>query len=263
MIINDVIKQIEYDFPLVSSMDFDNSGSNVVNFGDELSGILVTLDVTLSGIEYAKENNLNLIISHHPMIFNKIRNLNNDIVSKRIKLLNKYDISAYSCHTNYDVNIKNGMGTNLVNLLFDKVDIKEHKLLENYIINNNNYGIGNIITLKNSITFDELKDKLINTLKLDNEKISFYKYNDVINKIIIIPGSGSSDIDLVIDEKPDILITSDIKHNHILDLKDSNISYFNATHYGLENIFMNCFYNYLKELDSLKNINILKFDIKL
>ena len=110
---------------------------------------------------------------------------------------------------------------------------------------------------------DELKDKLINTFKLDNEKISFYKYNDVINKIIIIPGSGSSDIDFVIDEKPDILITSDIKHNHILDLKDSNISYFNATHYGLENIFINCFYNYLKELDSLKNINILKFDIKL
>ena len=263
MLITDLIKQIEYDFPIMSSMDFDNSGSNVVDYNATVSGVLVTLDITLESIEYAKNNNINLIISHHPIIFNKIRNLNDDPVAKRIKMLNKYDISAYSCHTNYDVNIKNGMGTNLINILFDKTDIKEQKILENYKINDTDYGIGNIITFNKKIAFEDFKDDIVKKLKLDNNKISFYKYKDNIEKVVIIPGSGSGEIDLVINEKIDLLITSDLKHNQILDLIESGISYFNATHYGLENIFIDSFYNYLKSLDILNGVNIMRFDIKL
>lgn len=263
MKIREVINQIEKDFPIVSMQDFDNSGSNVVGFNEELKGILLTLDITISAIETAKENNANLIISHHPIIFNKIRNLNEDPVSKRIKLLNKYDISAYSCHTNYDANLKNGMGISLINLLFDKSEILEEKYLEEFKICDNNYGIGNILTFKKIFNFDYFKNLLINKLSLDVDKMSFYKINDYIEKIIIIPGSGSSEIDLVINEKPDLLITSDLKHNQILDLMEYNISYINATHYGLENIFIDSFYDYLNQITFLNNTNILKFDIKL
>lgn len=263
MRIIELINQIEKDFPIVSSMDFDNSGANVVDFDRELSGVLVTLDITLDSIKLAHDNHMNLIISHHPIIFNKIRNLNNDPVANRIKFLNRYDISAYSCHTNYDVNIENGMGTNLVNILFDDTLIKENKFLENYKINDKNYGIGNIITFNEKIAFENLKDILIKKLNLDNNKIAYYKHKDMIEKVVIIPGSGSGEIDLVINEKPDLLVTSDLKHNQILDLKEFNISYFDATHYGLENIFIDSFYKYLKGLNILSNVNIMKFDIKL
>lgn len=263
MKITELINQIEYDFPIVSSMDFDNSGANVVDFDKELSGVLVTLDITLDAIKYANENNINLIISHHPIIFNKIRNLNDDPVANRIKLLNKYDISAYSCHTNYDVNLKNGMGTNLVDLLFDKSLIKEQGILERYNVNDAEYGIGNIITFNKEYTFEELKKIFIENLHLDTDKICYNIYKDSIKKLVIIPGSGSSDVDLVIKEKPDLVITSELKHNQILDLKESNISYFNASHYGLENIFIDSFYKYLSSLKILSNINIMKYDIKL
>ena len=263
MLIKDLIKQIELDFPIVSSMDYDNSGANVVDYEATLTGVLVTLDITLKSIEYAKDNGINFIISHHPIIFNKIRNINNDPVAKRIKYLNKYEINAYSCHTNYDVNIKNGMGTNLINFLFDKSDIKEQRLLEKFKIKDEDYGIGNIITFKNKKSFDEVKNDIVKKLKLDSDKMSFYKCNDIINKIIIIPGSGSGEIDLVINEKPDLLITSDLKHNQILDLKESNISFFDATHYGLENVFIYSFYQYLNTLNILKGVNLKYFDIEL
>lgn len=263
MKITELINQIEYDFPIVSSMDFDNSGANVVDFDKELSGVLVTLDITLDAIKYANENNINLIISHHPIIFNKIRNLNDDPVANRIKLLNKYDISAYSCHTNYDVNLKNGMGKNLVDLLFDKSLIKEQGILERYNVNDAEYGIGNIITFNKEYTFEELKKIFIKNLHLDTDKICYNIYKDSIKKLVIIPGSGNSDVDLVIKEKPDLVITSELKHNQILDLKESNISYFNASHYGLENIFIDSFYKYLSSLKILSNINIMKYDIKL
>lgn len=263
MKIREVINQIENDFPIVSMQDFDNSGSNIVNLDDELKGILLTLDITLDAITYAKDNNINFIISHHPIIFNKIRNINEDPVSKRIKLLNKYDINAYSCHTNYDANLKNGMGTSLVNLLFDSSLIKEQGILEKFKVNNEEYGIGNIIYFNKEFSAEELKNLFIEKLKLDNNKISFYKCKDSVKKVIIIPGSGSGEVDLVINEKADMLITSDLKHNQILDLKESNISYFDASHYGLENIFIDSFYRYLSEFKKLNDINIIKYDIKL
>lgn len=258
MKIKELIAKIENDFPTCSAMSFDNSGANIVEYDAELTAIVVTLDVTIDAIEYAKENNANLIISHHPIIFNVIKSINDDPLSKRIKILNKYGINAYSCHTNYDSNLLNGMGVNVLNKLFDKSSIEKHSILEKYKAQDIDYGIGDIITLKSEMSYDDIKKVLIEKLALDEKKVSEYKVNDKIKKLIIIPGSGSGSIDLVIEEKPDLLVTSDLKHNQILDLTESGISYINATHYGLEKIFEESFVKYLssktdKKVYTIKN----------
>lgn len=236
-------------------MSFDNSGANMVDYSEELSGIVVCLDVTISTIEFAKQSGANLIISHHPLIFNEIRNINEDPISKRIKLLNKYGISAYSIHTNFDSNLKRGMGINLLNKLFDKSMIKDHRLLETYSVDGIDYGIGDITVFNKKVNFDEILTIIKNKLDLSDEKISYYKVKDEIYKVIIIPGSGSSDVDMVLSEKPDLLITSDLKHNQILDLTEEGISYINASHYGLEKIFIKSFSEYLVNDLNIKNVN--------
>lgn len=255
MKIRELINLIENDFPVNSAMSFDNSGANMVDYGEELSGIVVCLDVTISTIEFAKQSGANLIISHHPLIFNEIRNINEDPISKRIKLLNKYGISAYSIHTNFDSNLKHGMGINLLNKLFDKSMIKDHGLLETYSVDGIDYGIGDITVFNKKVNFDEILTIIKNKLDLSDEKISYYKVKDEIYKVIIIPGSGSSDVDMVLSEKPDLLITSDLKHNQILDLTEEGISYINASHYGLEKIFIKSFSEYLVNDLNIKNVN--------
>ena len=261
MKIRDLINLIEKDFPINSAMSFDNSGANIVDYNADLSGIVVCLDVTIATIEFAKQNGANLIISHHPLIFNEIRNINDDPISKRIKLLNKYEISAYSSHTNFDSNLKRGMGISLINKLFDKSLINSHKILESYTIDGTDYGIGDITIFNKNLNFDEILTIIKSKLELSNDKISYYKVNDNISKIILIPGSGSSEIDLVIAEKPDLLITSDLKHNQILDLAEEGISYINASHYGLEKIFIESFSDYLA--NDLKINNIYTFYLNL
>lgn len=255
MKIRELINLIENDFPVNSAMSFDNSGANMVDYSEELSGIVVCLDVTISTIEFAKQSGANLIISHHPLIFNEIRNINEDPISKRIKLLNKYGISAYSIHTNFDSNLKRGMGINLLNKLFDKSMIKDHRLLETYSVDGIDYGIGDITVFNKKVNFDEILTIIKNKLDLSDEKISYYKVKDEIYKVIVIPGSGSSDVDMVLSEKPDLLITSDLKHNQILDLTEEGISYINASHYGLEKIFIKSFSEYLVNDLNIKNVN--------
>ena len=240
MLIRDLIKKIENVYLLESEFDFDNSGANIVSFDNELKNILVCLDITLDTIDYARMNNVNMIISHHPIIFNSIKNINDDILSKKIKLLNKYDISAYSMHTNFDVNIKYGMGKLVKDKIFSKNEISSEDYLDTFKIKFKKFGIGNIVSLKKSLDFDSMVNRIIDNLQIDSEKICYFAKdkNKPIKKVVILPGSGSSDVDKVIEVKPDLFITSEIKHNNIIDLLENDIMYINATHYGLEKHFI-------------------------
>ena len=118
MKIRDIIKYIEKRYPSKSALDFDNSGANIVSYDDEVKKILVCLDISYNAIKYAIDNNVNFIVSHHPIIFNEIKNINDDTLSKKIRLLLSNNISAYSVHTNFAPGI---------------TPIFIHKLLNNFI----------------------------------------------------------------------------------------------------------------------------------
>ena len=258
MKVNDVIKYIEKQYPLNSMLDFDNSGANIVSFDDEVKKILVCLDISKGAIDYAVKNDVNLIISHHPIIFNEFKNINDDTLSRKIRLLISNQINAYSVHTNFDANIKYGMGNAVVKKAFAKMPILKNTPFDEYYVGKTKYGIGNYITFTKNYTFDNIKDVLIKNLDLSADKIACYDItnNKKIKNLIIIPGSGSSDVEKVILKKPDLLITSDLKHNQIIDLIDNDISYINATHYGLEKVFIEYFSDFLSK--RFKNI-IIKY----
>ena len=254
----DIIKYVEKTYPVYSELDFDNSGANIVDESESVTGILVCLDATLNAIKYARDNNLNMIVSHHPIIFNAIKNINDDILSTKIKCIIKNSINCYSVHTNFDMNIEKGMCKILVNKIFDKKIIKSNKPLFTNIIKGKEYGGGSIILLNKTFDIIDIVNILKSKLAIKDEKISYY-YNDYtkkINKIVIMPGSGSGDVEDVIKLKPDLFITSDLKHNQIIDLLDRDISYINATHYGLEKIFVDYMSDYLQKKFKIK---ILKY----
>lgn len=250
MKISELIKKIESRYPTNSALDFDNPGAIIVEPKDNIKNIVVSLDVTLKAIDVADKNNANIIISHHPMIFHAIKRINIDPTANRIKKLIKNGINAYAIHTNFDANIKYGMGQAVLNLIFNKNEYEKHSYIEAYEVNRIKYGIGDVIELKKGISFDNLSDKVFKKLDLTLEHASKYNNSNgkLLKKIIIIPGSGSGNVDDVISEGADCLITSDLKHNQILDLMESGISYIDATHYGLEKVFVQVMTNYLKKI---------------
>ncbi len=57
------------------------------------------LDVTAEVAEYAAQNGIDLIVSHHPVIFNPLKKLETESVPY---FLAKHDIAVISAHTNLD-----------------------------------------------------------------------------------------------------------------------------------------------------------------
>lgn len=82
---------------------FDNVGLLVGDAKTEVKGVLATLDLSLASIAAARDHGCNVIVSHHPVIFDKMRRLTpTDYQSMRVIELLKHDMVAICAHTNWD-----------------------------------------------------------------------------------------------------------------------------------------------------------------
>lgn len=109
MIVQDVINHLEELSPLSYAEDFDNVGLLVGNKNSEVSGVLVTLDTIVAVVDEAIENNCNLIVSFHPIIFKGLKKLTgNSYVERVVIKAIKHDIAIFAIHTALD-NAKNGV----------------------------------------------------------------------------------------------------------------------------------------------------------
>ena len=75
MKVKDVIRIIEGYAPLELQADFDNSGMQVCFEEDEVRGVLLCVDVTPAVIDEAAAKGANMVISHHPVLFNPVKKI--------------------------------------------------------------------------------------------------------------------------------------------------------------------------------------------
>ena len=103
MIVQDVINHLEELAPLTYAEDFDNVGLLVGDKQSKLTGILVTLDTIEAIVDEAIENNCNLIVSFHPIIFKGLKKLTGKSYVERVVMKAiKNDIAIYAIHTALD-----------------------------------------------------------------------------------------------------------------------------------------------------------------
>jgi dinuclear metal center YbgI/SA1388 family protein len=109
MQLSEIITIFDHEAPPVYQEPYDNSGLAVGEPSMEITGALVCLDVTLTVLNEALAQGLNLIISHHPLIFSPVRQLvgKNNTEKILIQAL-RNNVAIYSAHTNMD-NVPNGV----------------------------------------------------------------------------------------------------------------------------------------------------------
>lgn len=125
--VGDIIAVMERNFPLFLVQEWDNVGLQLGSVQQPVNKILVALDLTSEVVQTAIAGNYNLIITHHPLLFRALKNINVDhFPGNLIAQLIKNDISLYSAHTNLDMAEK---GIN--QLLAEKIGLEEIMPLSN------------------------------------------------------------------------------------------------------------------------------------
>lgn len=89
--------------PPFLSYDWDNSGSQVTFDKERIDKLLLGLDPAEDLIDYALQKNADLVVTHHPLLFNPLKEIDirSPLGSKIYKLL-KNEVGLYSIHTNFD-----------------------------------------------------------------------------------------------------------------------------------------------------------------
>lgn len=116
-VVGQILAGLEKLAPFCIAEDYDNVGLLLGDKDAEVSNILCVLDITEQVAQEAIEKNVQLIISHHPLIFSGIKNI--DFSSRQGRILAKLikaDISVIAMHTNLDFAI-GGLNDYLAQLL--------------------------------------------------------------------------------------------------------------------------------------------------
>lgn len=112
--------------PLAYQEDYDNAGLIIGSPDQEISGALISLDCTEAVVDEAIENGLNLIISHHPIVFKGLKKFNGKSYVERVVMKAiRHDIALYAIHTNFD-NVLEGVNKKIC----DKLGVKNCTILK-------------------------------------------------------------------------------------------------------------------------------------
>ena len=252
MKIVDILNEINTVFPLSIQEEYDNSGSQIEFPDIEATGILLCLDVNIEIINEAIEKGCNLIITHHPLIFQPLKRIiSTESTSNIIIQLIENKISLYSIHTNLD------------KVYYDKLakvlgfPIKGLLINKSAPSNDLQYGFGTLSELPEPVKFKELLSIVKNKLKLDHLVYSGNE-NSTIKCVAVLNGSGGGSIEMIIKNYPvDCIITGDVGYHHSKYAIDNSIPLIDAGHFGTEKILIDFLYNEVN--DCLKNFNGQEF----
>ena len=235
--LKEIIDILELTVPAYLKEEWDNIGLIIGDREAEIKKVIVALDCTESVILEAVSKNADLIITHHPLIFEAVKNIDfNTSLGNKIKKLITNNINLVSLHTNFDKVV--GGTSDTVSEFLELSDMKN--------LTDDEFSLGKIGNI-NSLTLEEfalkVKDKLnLKSLKYigDNSKI--------INKVAVVSGSGA---DFLYEAKKmgaDCLVTSEVKHHIAIDALENDIAIIDAGHFETENIAMKTFCEILKDL---------------
>ncbi|ASV31237.1 Nif3-like dinuclear metal center hexameric protein [Maribacter cobaltidurans] len=117
MTVKTVAQILEELAPLDHGEDFDNVGLLVGDSSMTVNGILVTLDTIECVVDEAIENDCNLIVSFHPIIFNGLKKITGkNYVERTVLKAIQNNIGIYAIHTALD-NSPNGVNAKICEVL--------------------------------------------------------------------------------------------------------------------------------------------------
>lgn len=234
----EITKVLEQLAPKRYACDWDNVGMHVGREDREVKKALVAVDADERAIARAVETGAQMIISHHPLLFHGIRQVNDrDFLGQRVLALTEHGINCYCMHTNFDT--AGGMAAEAAKRLSLQGAVVLDPCAEPY-------GIGQIGDLAQEMTLKEVCMFVKERFGLSC--VSYYgEPQKRIRRIAVVPGSGKDEIPAALEKGAQVLITGDITYHYGTDAKASGLAVIDAGHYGLEQIFTDIVSEYLKE----------------
>jgi dinuclear metal center YbgI/SA1388 family protein len=224
MIVLDIYNVLNNMAPSELALSFDNVGLLVGDPHAEVKKAIVALDCTPATVQKAIDQKAELIITHHPVIFEPLKTVVKGKGNVVYSCLTN-GISVISMHTNLDV-CEDGVNDSLAKALglTSVVSVTDDEGFS--------FRMGE---LENEMSADEfaayIKARLGGTVRYTCGKKG-------IKKVCVCGGSGGSELDLAM-KNAHAFVTADVKHNVFIEASAKEFPIFDAGHFHTENVVIN------------------------
>ncbi len=221
-----IISKIEDFAPLSLVEDWDNSGWQVYLANKNINKVMLALSPTVDVVEKAAGEGCELLITHHPLVFEKINAFSaEDHAGLALIKAVQNNLQVYCAHTNLD-KTKGG----IAEVLAKKLGLNSLFSLDT----GEETGLGRKGELLQEEPLTGIIDKVKQTLNSDKIKLVNPANIQKVRKIAILPGSGGGLISSL--SGVDLYVTADVKYHDALSVK--GFAVIDAGHFETERIIL-------------------------
>ena len=240
--VQQIYEVIQKKAPFQYQLGFDNAGFLVGRRNATVDRVLIALDITRDVVDEAVELGAQLIVSHHPVIWEGVKQLT-DVTSGGDLLLTmaEHGIAAICAHTNLDA-VAEGVN----DALACKLGLTQVEQLSQDGVDEQGkpYGIGRIgqVEAQSLETFAVLVKE-----RLGAACVRVVDSGKPVHRVAVGGGSCGSMLGDVLAAGCDTFVTADVKYDVFLAAKAQGLNLLDAGHYPTENVVCPVLEGWLKE----------------
>ena len=243
--LSEIVNCLEEAFPPEYAEDFDNIGLLAGRKEKDISKVLLCLDCNKNVVNEAVRVGAQLIVTHHPVIFNPVKSIT-DATDHGEMLVSALEngISIYSAHTNAD-----SAPGGLTDTVCKKLGLSATENMEG--------NLGRICTAAEGTTAKTLCSTIKKEFGLEKVYSTFTKDKDIKTVAVCNGGGGGELPEIAMQLGADVYISGDLKHHEVSALKISdNIDFIEIRHFDCEKIVTEIFKEKLAERfgDNLESV---------
>ena len=238
MNIREITNAIEQYAPLRLQEEWDNAGIQVGNPDAEVTGVLLCTDATEAVVAEAIDRGMNLVISHHPLIFHGLKKImGRTPVERTVAMAIKHDITIYSAHTNMD-SAWQGVSFRMA----DKLGMTDVHFLDDNPVppygeqESSSAGCGVIGDIKPATALE-----VLSRVK-EAFEVGAVRYSgdggSIVSRVALCGGAGGFLLDKAVEAGAQLYITADMRYHDFLDnskrIVVADIGHYESEHYTKE-----------------------------
>ncbi|MGD9279694.1 MAG: Nif3-like dinuclear metal center hexameric protein [Desulfobacterales bacterium] len=257
------IKQIMDELaPPLLAEEWDNVGLQIGDPRQPVRRIWVALDPTLHVVKAACQKKVDLLITHHPLIFRPLKTIDFDTPGGSIiQMAAHHKLAIFSAHTNLDI-VRDGVNDVLAQRLglqnptvLKPVQVGERAKEEIAALSGGEaeFGIGRIGSLAKAGSLNSLVSMVKKRLKLDFVKVA----GDLemkVTRVAICSGSGSGLMEAFLSSKAQAYISGDIHYHDALEANSLNRAIIDIGHFPSEHLMVDALARQLENVISKAGI---------
>ena len=246
MLVSELLADLDKRAPLRYAEDWDNVGLLVGDPSARITGVVTSIELTDAALDRAVEQKANVVITHHPIMFRPLRNLQfhgrfGD--ASLIKRLISEDVNHISMHTNFDRS-----PDALHSYLFSELGINNGRPLEDHP-DGNGSGYGIIGEFSKQLALSDLLKEVAE--KFEVKEIRTAGPTDKsVRKVAMVTGTGMFMYERARALGADCFITGDLKYHEAVQAKYDGIAVIDVGHFGAEKHFCRVMRRWVEEISA-------------